>query len=230
MNIFEKLIKVRKSVPYLQKDQAGYQFKFVSSSSTLGALREKMDEMKLLLVPRILRIRVSDHKTSKGGHEYFTEIWAHFTWINAEKPEETVKCPWYGQGLDSGEKGVGKAATYAEKYFLLKFFNIATDKDDPDANQGKKSSAKPAPKPDEKPTSDEMTQPQRKKLWAMMKEHEMSNEEASAFYKAEMGENPTKQDASDFISEFEERFAKHTQSAMGEPPGSEEPQKGNIPF
>ena len=29
----------------------------------------------------------------------------------------------------AGEKGVGKALTYGKKYFLLKFFNIATDKD-----------------------------------------------------------------------------------------------------
>ena len=40
---------------------------------------------------------------------------------------------FYGQGVDiSGEKGVGKALTYAEKYFLLKFFNIPTDEADPD--------------------------------------------------------------------------------------------------
>jgi hypothetical protein len=69
------------------------------------------------------------------------------TWVNAENPEETIECPWYGQGVDiAGEKGVGKALTYAEKYFILKQFNIATDKDDPDAFQGKAESyRKPEP-------------------------------------------------------------------------------------
>ena len=67
----------------------------------------------------------------------FTELDLEFTWINAENPEETIVCPWYGQGVDSGEKGVGKALTYAEKYFILKQFNIATDKDDPDSFQKK---------------------------------------------------------------------------------------------
>jgi hypothetical protein len=51
-----------------------------------------------------------------------------------------VSCRWYGQGIDSGERGVGKAMTYAEKYFLLKFFNIPTDEDDPDKS-GKAESA-----------------------------------------------------------------------------------------
>jgi hypothetical protein len=60
------------------------------------------------------------------------------TWVNAEQPEETIECSWYGQGVDiAGEKGVGKALTYSEKYFMLKFFNIPTDKDDPDSFQAK---------------------------------------------------------------------------------------------
>jgi len=137
MNIYQKLIEVRKTVPYLKKDNTGNQFKYVSSSQTLGTLKEKMDEMGLLLIPGIKSKNVSDHSTKSGGHEYFTELEMQFTWVNSEKPDETIVCDWYGQGLDTGEKGVGKALTYSEKYFLLKFFNIATDKDDPDSFQDK---------------------------------------------------------------------------------------------
>jgi len=137
MNIYQKLIEVRKAVPYLKKDEKGYQFKFVSSSQVLGTLKAKMDSLGLLLVPQLVNKTVSDHTTKDGGHNYFTEIEMEYTWINAENPQETITCKWYGQGLDSGEKGVGKAYTYSEKYFLLKFFNIPTDKDDPDAFQSK---------------------------------------------------------------------------------------------
>lgn len=135
MNIYEKLIAVRKSVPFLKKDAEGYQFKYVSSSQTLGALREAMDANQLLLVPRILKYDIRDHTTKKGDHNYFTILDMEFTWVNSEKPDETVVCAWQGCGLDDGEKGTGKAVTYAEKYFLLKFFNIPTDKDDPDTHQ-----------------------------------------------------------------------------------------------
>ena len=146
MNIYQKLIEVRKAVPYLKKDNKGYQFQYVSSSQTLGALRAKMDEIGLLLIPRVESKEVGERTTSKGGKEVFTELTMSFTWVNADNPEETIECPWYGQGLDSGEKGVGKAMTYAEKYFMLKFFNIATDKDDPDAFQEKNSMpAQPEP-------------------------------------------------------------------------------------
>ena len=137
LNIYQKLIEVRKSCAYLQKENAGYQFKYVSSSQTLGSLRKTMNEYGLMLIPSVKDVRVTNKTTQKGNEEIFTEIFIDFTWVNADNPQETLTCPFYGQGVDSGERGVGKALTYAEKYFLLKTFNIPTDKDDPDSFQGK---------------------------------------------------------------------------------------------
>lgn len=138
MNIYEKLLKIKESVDYLQKAKKGQQYDFVSSSQVIAALRAKMNEEKLLLVPDVEDAKFSSiiEKTSSKGNptvDLLTEIFITFKWVNAENPEETLTIKWYGQGVDtSGEKGVGKAYTYAEKYFLLKFFNIPTDKDDPD--------------------------------------------------------------------------------------------------
>lgn len=153
MNIYQKLIEVRKIVPYLQKENTGAQYKYVSSSQVLATLKAKMDELGLLLIPAVTghNLHVSTVETQndagvviKKTSTYFTELDMTMTWVNAEKPDETIVCPWYGQGVDiAGEKGVGKAMTYAEKYFMLKTFNIATDKDDPDAFQNKHSDDKP---------------------------------------------------------------------------------------
>jgi len=148
MNIYEKLLEVRKAVPYLKKESQGQQYKYVSSSQVLQSLREAMDEQKLLLIPKVIDTKVStemvewqDKEKPKKTTTYFTELTMEFVWVNAEKPDEIIVCPWYGQGVDiAGEKGVGKALTYAEKYFLLKSFNVATDKDDPDSFQEKGNS------------------------------------------------------------------------------------------
>jgi hypothetical protein len=146
MNIYQKLIEVRKTVPYLQKENKGYQFNYVSSSQVLAALKHKMDEVGLLLIPSVTGKNVTidtyekpdGRGNAKRTVDIFTELDLTFTWVNAEKPEEKIECKWYGQGMDTaGEKGVGKALTYAEKYFMLKFFNIPTDKDDPDSFQEK---------------------------------------------------------------------------------------------
>lgn len=146
LNIYQKLIEVRKSVPYLQKESQGHQYQYVGSSQVLSSVRSKMDELGLMLICKVLNHNLIQGTTSKGAKEYMTELDIEFTWVNAENPEEKIVSPWYGQGVDNSEKGVGKALTYAEKYFILKTFNIATDKDDPDAFQEKAESyRKPEP-------------------------------------------------------------------------------------
>jgi hypothetical protein len=120
LNIYQKLIEVRKSVPYLKKESQGHQYQYTGSSQVLAAVRAKMDELGLMLICKVLGHNLIEGKTSKGAKEFMTELDLEFTWINAEKPEEVIICPWYGQGVDNSEKGVGKSLTYAEKYFILK--------------------------------------------------------------------------------------------------------------
>jgi len=149
VNIYEKLLEVRKSVTYLQKGEKGSQYSYVSSSQVLSAVRKKMDDVGLLLIPEITGMNVREKQETKQGGKitvtYFTELFMKMTWVNCEKSEEKVECEWYAQGVDiAGEKGVGKALTYAEKYFILKSFNIATDNDDPDAFQKKNDPPPPS--------------------------------------------------------------------------------------
>lgn len=196
MNIYEKLIEVRKAVPYLQKEAKGHQYNYVSSSQVLSAVRRRMDEVGLMLIPTITNTKVSAENDGKRT-TYFTELWIDFTWVNAEKPDETVKSSWYGQGIDiAGERGVGKALTYAEKYYLLKTFNIATDTDDPDSFQDKQESTKgrhesrkhaPAEKPParQSATGDD-SKPNWTAFWMAVRPLNLSNEfintEASSFF------------------------------------------------
>ena len=149
LNIYQKLIEVRKSVPYLKKESQGHQYQYTGSSQVLSSVRAKMDELGLLLTTKVIGHNLltetvenkDKYDNLKKTTTYFTELDIEFTWINVENPEEIITIPFYGQGVDiAGEKGVGKALTYAEKYFLLKQFNIATDKDDPDAFQEKAES------------------------------------------------------------------------------------------
>ena len=140
MNIYQKLVEVRKTVPYLQKESQGHQYQYNGSSQVLAAVRKKLDDLGLYLICDIVGHNLMDGKSSKGGREVTTELDLEFTWVNTENPEEKIKIKWYGQGVDNSEKGVGKALTYAEKYFMLKQFNVATDIDDPDSFQEKAQS------------------------------------------------------------------------------------------
>jgi hypothetical protein len=161
MNLYQKLIEARKEVPYLQKQNQGEQYNYVSSSQVLGNVKAKLDELGVLLIPAVKSHLVTTssieflnekNNVTKRTNTYFTELDMIMTWVNAEKPDEKIECSWYGQGVDiAGEKGVGKALTYAEKYFMLKFFNIPTDKDDPDSFQKRMDGEEPHNKPQNPP-------------------------------------------------------------------------------
>jgi len=145
LNLKQKLVKVRESCPFLIKDDTNKfsKYDFVSGANALSHLVPEMNTQRVLLVPRIISHEVSDHATKNSGHEYFTELVIEYTWMDADS-DETIICPWYGQGLSTNEVGVGKALSYAEKYFFLKFFNVPMDDLDPDnnGNDNRKGSGK----------------------------------------------------------------------------------------
>jgi hypothetical protein len=143
MNIYQKLVEVRKAVPYLQKENQGAQYQYVSSSQVISAVRQKMDELGLMMLTEVIDHALHSEKDNKGTMVNTTELTLKYTVVNAEKPDEKIEFPFYAQGVDrAGEKGVGKALTYGEKYFFMKLFNIATDKDDPDSFQQKNEQQK----------------------------------------------------------------------------------------
>ncbi|VDG18204.1 Erf family protein [Lactobacillus pentosus] [Lactiplantibacillus mudanjiangensis] len=135
-SIYERLQRIHRQVKYIQKSQQASQYTYAGSSDVLGQIHGLMDDEKMLLVPTIISHHLTSTPNKKGSMVYFTELEMIMTWVNTEQPDEKLECPWYTQGVDiAGEKGVGKALTYGEKYFLLKFFQIATDDVDPDAFQ-----------------------------------------------------------------------------------------------
>lgn len=135
MTLLEKLLEIKKAIPYLKKENEnrGQGFSYVSSSQVLGIFRQKCDELGIMVIPRVTGSNAGNPKDSK---QILTELCIDYEIINVEDKDDTINIPFYAQGMDVGEKGVGKALTYGEKYLILKLFNIPTDMDDPDAQPG----------------------------------------------------------------------------------------------
>lgn len=137
MKLHEKLFELQKAVSLITKDgeNKSDKYDYVSGEAVLSIVRPKMDELMLLLIPTVVSAALHEGVTRSGTARFTTEIFYTFTWHDVESGEE-LSVPWYAQGVDlAGERGVGKAATYAEKTFLLKFFHVPTDKDDPDSDR-----------------------------------------------------------------------------------------------
>lgn len=146
MNLYEKLLEIQQAVDRFVKDntvgEGKQSYKAVGSEQVLDTVRPLMNKYKLLLIPEVIGANVIVGATNSGTARYLTEMHMSMVWHDVESGEERA-VPWYGQGVDlAGEKGVGKANTYAEKYFLMKFFHVPTPKDDPDGDTKTKSGEK----------------------------------------------------------------------------------------
>ena len=132
-----KLMEIQRAVRGLDRDGSGSSYRYVSGSKLLGVVRPLMDQFGLLLKQEVVEIRNErqDYTVSNGQKlkfEILTTLRMRFTWIDTESGERE-ECEFAANGQNDWDKGVGSALTYGERYFLLKFFHIATDEDDCDA-------------------------------------------------------------------------------------------------
>lgn len=138
MAIYKKLLELQKTVKGLGKDTKGFNYSYVSGSKVLSYLRPKMDELGIILKQEIVEItNVRQDYADKYGKtksEILTTCNMKFTWVDCETGETDVNM-FAANGQNDWEKGLGSALTYGERYFLLKYFHIATDEDDVDARQ-----------------------------------------------------------------------------------------------
>lgn len=138
MSVYKKLLDIQKTVTKMSKDEragaGSYGYKFVSGVNLLNVIRPKMDELGLILKQEVVDIEVDriDYTTKNGSKsECLYKGKLRFTWVDTETGETDVN-EFFSAGMNDWEKGAGSMLTYAERYFLLKYFHIPTDEDDPD--------------------------------------------------------------------------------------------------
>lgn len=156
MNIYQKLAKIRKQVEVMKRDAKGFNYTYTTEESILAKVTVQMDKLRLSLIPSIvpestvvIPYSVTETKTTSKGDVYdknVNEILVQsdmvWTWVNNDNPDERIEVPWamVGQQSDASQ-AFGSGLTYSSRYFLLKYFNIATSDADPDAFRKKQKAA-----------------------------------------------------------------------------------------
>jgi len=146
-NIFSKLLEVKRKVPSISKNAEGFNFKYANPSQVLGTLNPLLNEAGILLKTEVINVEKERVFTKKKSIKYYLngsqveevidvyETLFHldfrFTWIDIDTGEKDENL-FSASGMNSDDKGLGSALTYGERYFMLKYFNIPTDEDDPD--------------------------------------------------------------------------------------------------
>lgn len=152
MSVYKKMQQVQAATRSLAANAEGQtgsaRYNYVSGAKLLGVIRPLMDKLGLILTQEVVDIKNEPitYMTRNGEKtEMFATAHIRFTWVDTEDGSQVVN-EFFANGMNAWDKGLGSALTYAERYYLMKTFHIATDEDDIDALV-KDEAIKPAPTP-----------------------------------------------------------------------------------
>lgn len=161
MNLYQKLAAIRKNVEVVQTDKSGFGYRYVTDEALFARITGAMTKHHVSLIPSIVpgTMKLEQYhydKLKKGknkGDPDFLEpqnellVTAEMTysWVNDDDPTEFIAVPWVlvGQQADASQ-AFGSALTYSMRYFILKYFDVATPDDDPDKWRSKQREAEEA--------------------------------------------------------------------------------------
>lgn len=144
-NLYEKIQLVSNEIKNIEKNmtvgKGNYAYKAVQDIDVTLEVKEAETKYGLVSIPVKQELVKSEivRVVKEGGGEtinYVDIVKMTLRIINLDNTSEFVDVESFGRGLDPGDKGFGKASTYARKYALLNAYKIATG-EDPDENKSK---------------------------------------------------------------------------------------------
>lgn len=139
-NVHQRLAAAMAEVDYIQKEhKKGMNYTIVSHDAVTAKVRP------VLLKNGIVYYPVRCEHLHNGNR---AECSLTVRFVNVDEPADFFDVPSFGYGIDTQDKGPGKAMSYAVKYALLKALGLETG-DDPDTDSVEYSPAdthQPEPK------------------------------------------------------------------------------------
>jgi hypothetical protein len=135
IEITKAIIKVMQAVKGIDKSMTvgsgNNKYKGVSDKDVKLKIGAEMEKVGLAIIPisvkpeiKVDRWEHTDSYGTKMKQSVFTAVTTEYLLTHISG--EFIVCAGYGQGIDSQDKGAGKATTYALKYTLLYTFMVAT--------------------------------------------------------------------------------------------------------
>lgn len=109
-------------------------YKFVRESDVAERASQLLAERGIWVEQTVLKHkRAALYTTQSGMTMWLSSVEMEFRFVDGATGEATAPRMFPGEGADTGDKGIYKAMTGAEKYFLMKSFFVSTG-DDPEAD------------------------------------------------------------------------------------------------
>jgi len=146
LNLYEKIQAVSNDVKNIEKDMVvgtgNNSYKAASDLAVTLAIKKAETKHRLVSIPQTQKVIQSETlKTIKNyngqiieGYKFVENIEMTTRIVDLDDITKFIDIVSLAKGVDTADKGFGKAATYARKYALLNAYKIPTG-EDPDANK-----------------------------------------------------------------------------------------------
>lgn len=173
MNIFEKLSNITNEISNVNKNltvgQGKSAYKAVGEADVLKVVKELEFKYRVYSYPADREVLDSTMYTTTNEYgeknNIFSRIKTVYRFVNIDKPEEYIETITFAEGIDTQDKGSGKAMTYSDKYALMKSYKIITG-EDPDQNPSEDGYKKKQTKTGI--TNNKITDVEAKSIYALM--------------------------------------------------------------
>lgn len=175
MNIYEKISEVMKRVEYLTKDDkvefGTTKYKAISEEKVTTTIRKELVSLGIVILPVMQESQITELIRTEKSVNQRADVHTKYRIQNIEDINDFIEVESNGSGVDTQDKAIGKAMTYAYKYMLLRTFAIPTG-EDPD----KISSAETDSKIGKEIENQKITKTMESALRTAIKNHNISNE------------------------------------------------------
>ena len=161
--VYEKILAVMSAVNYLNKDGfvetgKGKGYKALTDEKVLAAVRPALVAAGLVILP----VKMEQQRTDEQVKAYdgstktnrITDVSVTYRIINVSNPDDFVEVVSSGTGVDTQDKGIGKAMTYAKKYAILNSFLIPSGEDTDQISSDKYTEQLMGPAPAQAPAEE----------------------------------------------------------------------------
>lgn len=145
LNLYKKIQLVSNDIKNIEKNmtvgKGNYSYKAVQDIDVVLEVKKAEFDHGIISIPiKQELIKSETIKTMKEngseGLTFMDIVKMTLRIVDIDKPSDFIDIEAFGRGLDPGDKGFGKASTYARKYALLNAYKIATG-EDPEKDKSK---------------------------------------------------------------------------------------------
>ncbi len=133
MNIYQKINEVMKNIEYLAKDDkvefGTTKYKAISEEKVTTVVRDQLVKNGIVIVPIEQESENKELIRTEKSVNMLASVHIKYRIQNIDDVNDYIEVESNGTGVDTQDKGVGKAMTYAYKYMLLRTFAIPTGED-----------------------------------------------------------------------------------------------------